>query len=78
MLQVAIIINSVCFYSAFKQLPFWVVWWVFSLYFCIFLLTTYCPCLVAFTGSPLNLKEQRLPYFVPVAEDSSHLNSLSG
>lgn len=78
MLQVVIIINAVCFYSAFEQLPFWVVRWVFSLCFCVFLLITYYLCLVAFTGSPLHLKEQRIPYFVPVAEDSSHLNSLSG
>ncbi|XP_005460942.1 TBC1 domain family member 8B isoform X3 [Oreochromis niloticus] len=31
----------------------------------------------AFTGSPLHLKEQRIQHFIPVTEDSSHLNRLT-
>lgn len=42
-----------------------------------------CQCthsryLLAFTGSPLHLKEQRIQHFLPVTGDSSHLSRLTG
>lgn len=39
---------------------------------------THSQYLLAFTGSPLHLKEQRIQHFIPLAEDSSHFSRLTG
>lgn len=39
---------------------------------------THSQCLLAFTGSPLHLKEERIQHFIPLVEDSSHFNRLTG